>query len=148
MHYEDQLTKKEIAKRLGCSQFTLNKWWNRFGIETIDYFAQRSGLDHPKFIETVTGTYGAYYQQQAPKARDRDGHECRWCGTSQEEYRETMDRKLDVHHVVPAEDFRNDDGRIERLDAHDLDNLITLCRGCHRAIERLEIEQVRDALDV
>jgi hypothetical protein len=59
------------------------------------------------------------------KARERDDHECRICGTT------TADegRELDVHHIRPVREF--DDPQ----DAHHLGNVVTLCRSCHRKAE-------------
>ena len=50
-------------------------------------------------------------------ALDRDGHRCRKCGRA---------GRLEVHHQVPCSDGGT----------HDLDNLVTLCRGCHIALHR------------
>jgi predicted HNH restriction endonuclease len=39
---------------------------------------------------------------------------------------------LDVHHVKPFRDF----GVANYLEANQLDNLVTLCKPCHMAIEK------------
>ena len=50
----------------------------------------------------------------------RDGHQCRWCGTSEH---------LTLHHIVPR-----------RCGGTDRPcNLHTFCRGCHTELERLEL---------
>lgn len=41
-----------------------------------------------------------------------------------------MHPKLDVHHIIPVRDFNGD-----MESAHDFDNLITLCRSCHKYVE-------------
>jgi len=58
-------------------------------------------------------------------ALDRDDHECQRCGLSREE----IGQEPDVHHIEPIRTF--DDPQ----DAHTLDNVITLCRMCHRNVE-------------
>lgn len=50
------------------------------------------------------------------QARRRDGYKCRRCGGS---------RLLEVHHIVPYRETQ-DNG---------LENLVTLCHSCHRAVE-------------
>ncbi|MFU8870248.1 HNH endonuclease, partial [Natronococcus sp.] len=40
-----------------------------------------------------------------------------------------LDRNPDVHHVRPVRSFENAE------DAHTLDNVVTLCRSCHRRVE-------------
>lgn len=56
---------------------------------------------------------------------NRDGHACRFCGTTDDEHREEHDTGLHVHHVIP----RNDGG------TDDPDNLLTVCCRCHRTLE-------------
>ena len=58
-------------------------------------------------------------------ALDRDNHECQICGKTQED----IGNEPDVHHIDPIRTF--DDPQ----DAHTLDNVITLCRKCHRNVE-------------
>ena len=52
---------------------------------------------------------------------DRDQYKCRICG---------KETSLDIHHIIK----RITGG------SHDVDNLITLCRSCHRAIEVGDLE--------
>ena len=56
---------------------------------------------------------------------DRDGHACRFCGTTNDEHREEHGRGLHAHHIIPE----GDGGR----DAPE--NLITVCCRCHRTLE-------------
>lgn len=58
-------------------------------------------------------------------ARVRDEYQCRVCGKTKSE----MGRNPDVHHVTPIREF--DDPR----DAHRLENVLCLCRSCHRKAE-------------
>ena len=50
---------------------------------------------------------------------DRDGWRCRECGRA---------GALEVHHVIPLEEWPDQPWKIE--------GLLTLCRGCHIAIHR------------
>ncbi len=52
---------------------------------------------------------------------DRDGRACYICG---------REHNLHVHHIIP----RHDGG------PHTMDNLVTLCSGCHRSVESGNIE--------
>jgi 5-methylcytosine-specific restriction endonuclease McrA len=54
------------------------------------------------------------WQQVREKAKRRDGHRCRQCGSSE---------NLEAHHVR---------GLAEGGSAFTLDNVITLCAACHR----------------
>ncbi|MFC4407091.1 HNH endonuclease [Haloarchaeobius iranensis] len=58
-------------------------------------------------------------------ALERDDHECQSCGRT----RTDMGREPDVHHIVPVREF--DDPQ----DAHTIENVICLCRSCHRLAE-------------
>jgi len=69
---------------------------------------------------------------QRDRARERDGYRCRMCGAAEREGQEH-----DVHHVRPFADFVSGAGdRSAYARANELDNLITLCKSCHRAAER------------
>src|SRR5258708_6246230 len=51
------------------------------------------------------------------RALRRDGYHCQDCGATED---------LTVHHLKPFAEFRGDHA------AHELDNLLTVCRACHR----------------
>jgi len=71
--------------------------------------------------------YGERWARQRKKARQRDNNECVICGKGEDE----LSIAPDVHHVIPVIDF--DDPN----DAHDLSNLVTLCREHHSNWEGL-----------
>jgi predicted HNH restriction endonuclease len=56
------------------------------------------------------------------KVRSRD-EVCQKCGS------DGSDRLLDVHHIDPIRTFEKPE------EANTMDNLILLCRSCHRAVE-------------
>lgn len=62
-------------------------------------------------------------------ARVRDDFQCRVCGKPKSE----MGRNPDVHHVTPIREFENPSN------AHRMDNVISLCRSCHRKAENGDI---------
>jgi hypothetical protein len=57
----------------------------------------------------------AAWQRARARAKERDGHRCRLCGSTD---------RLEVHHVRALS---------RGGDPYHLNNLITLCRGCHAA---------------
>lgn len=65
------------------------------------------------------------WEDQALKARKRDGFTCRLCGITEKE----LGKQLDVHHIIPYRLFESP------TEANRLNNLITLCRSCHNKIE-------------
>lgn len=71
---------------------------------------------------TDRGYRGAGWKQIAEKARKRDGHCCQHCGMTQEEH----GRALEVHHIIPFNQFQGDNAKANRMS-----NLITLCKSCH-----------------
>lgn len=78
-----------------------------------------------------TFPYGPGWNESKKKqVRERDDFECQTCGMTQTEHLEEYDRKLDVHHIIPARQFDEDDPSKNMME-----NLITLCRGCHRSWE-------------
>ena len=75
--------------------------------------------------------YGPNWQEQRQRVRIRDNYECVQCGAP-----ELADREHDVHHLIP---FRTS-GYVAGLNenyklANRLDNLILVCRNCHRRLE-------------
>lgn len=76
----------------------------------------------------AAGYYGPDWKRQRRKARYRDGYKCRMCGVTESE----LGRELDVHHVVPFRKF----GLINHSEANSLANLVSVCKACHRKLER------------
>lgn len=83
--------------------------------------------EHPEASGTFRGGrmpyYGPNWRDQARRARARDGYTCQDCG-------EKPKQRLDVHHLVPRRTFHED-----FIAANALDNLISLCKRCHRLRE-------------
>jgi DEAD/DEAH box helicase domain-containing protein len=85
--------------------------------------------------------YGPNWQAQRAQVRVRDRHRCRQCGLP-----ETPGQEHDVHHLTPFRTFGYVAGVNEHyLRANQLDNLVLLCRGCHRRLETAG--QLRTGLD-
>jgi len=77
------------------------------------------------------GYRGPNWQTQRNKARARDNFRCRHCNAP-----ERPGREHDIHHLRPFRDFGYVPGQNEYYQvANQLDNLITLCRDCHRRAE-------------
>lgn len=89
-----------------------------------------SGEGHPNWDGGGVDDYGSGWNRVRSLALERDNYECVICGTSTE----ALGRNPDVHHIVPVRSFREAD-RLDVSDAHYLDNVVTLCPGCHRRAE-------------
>ncbi|WP_226043481.1 HNH endonuclease [Natrinema sp. DC36] len=81
---------------------------------------------------------GGYTQNKNwPEIRQRalaaDGYQCQGCGVSEEEHRSEHGAGLSVHHIFPRMEF--DDPH----EADSVDNLVTLCRGCHAKWEGIPL---------
>jgi 5-methylcytosine-specific restriction endonuclease McrA len=74
--------------------------------------------------------YGSNWSEQREKALERDGWECRDCGTTNEEHLDRDGQGLHVHHLTKRRKF--DDYE----EANRLENLVTLCRDCHAKWEK------------
>ena len=68
---------------------------------------------------------GGNWKVQAALARERDGFRCRNCGVTEEK----LGRQLDVHHKIPVRLFAS------AAAANRPDNLISVCRPCHKRME-------------
>jgi len=69
--------------------------------------------------------YNGDWRSVRAAALERDNHSCQSCGTTAAE----LGQNPDVHHIVPIRTFDNPD------DAHELDNVISLCKTCHMMVE-------------
>ncbi|MFZ5909708.1 MAG: DEAD/DEAH box helicase [Chloroflexota bacterium] len=74
--------------------------------------------------------YGPDWPRLRDSARARDGYRCQACGAPE------TDRQHEVHHKTPFCSFRAADGSVDLARANRLDNLSTLCPGCHRKVEQ------------
>lgn len=125
-----------IADKFGCHDTTVLRWLHKHGIETREAVGP-SGEDCPAYIDgrSRKRNYGGYIWQKARnRAIRRDGHECQRCGCEQSDHVERYGRGLEAHHIVPFREFD------DREKAHELSNLITLCRPCHKKLEGLPID--------
>jgi len=78
--------------------------------------------------------YGANWERQREKRLMVDDYKCVICGMSEEEHKE-FDRGLSVHHITPIDEFRQENNYVDGEKANRLDNLVTLCRKCHKRWE-------------
>ncbi|MCA9949351.1 MAG: DEAD/DEAH box helicase [Anaerolineales bacterium] len=80
--------------------------------------------------------YGPNWQTQRQRVLERDGQRCRTCGA---------EGLLHVHHIRPFREYNYIRGQNENyLAANKIENLVTLCPGCHRRAE--SGQQARSAL--
>lgn len=89
-----------------------------------------TGDGHPNWRGGGNEAYGKGWAEIRRKALDRDDHACVLCGKTREE----IGRNPDVHHIVPLRAFVESPVLV-REDAHTLDNVVSLCVGCHRRAE-------------
>jgi predicted nucleic acid-binding Zn ribbon protein len=68
---------------------------------------------------------GYLWYTLAEAIRERDNHECQYCGTT----KTRGTRRHDVHHIKPRKSF--DDVNL----ANYPHNLVTLCESCHKGVE-------------
>lgn len=85
----------------------------------------RKGIYNPSWRGGHPKYYGPDWRAQRRAAWQRDKYTCRRCGKT----RKDMGRRPDVHHIKPVGSFPT------RNDAHTLDNLVSLCHGCHQQVE-------------
>lgn len=70
--------------------------------------------------------YGPNWYKQRARALERDNYTCQQCKVT----REQLGQNPDVHHITR---FRNFDGDWKR--ANSLENLVALCKSCHKKAE-------------
>lgn len=91
--------------------------------------------------------FGKEWVVARKKRLELDGHECQICGMGPEEHREKFTHDIEVHHIIPRDQFRDSNGDIDFEKAHDLDNLITMCREHHVKWEGVPLRPQREVSD-
>lgn len=101
-----------------CSDKCLSEWISN----------NHRGSDNPSY-KTAGGKVGIAkvrlsigdisWDRRARQVRERDDYTCQQCG------KQSDDRDLDVHHIIP----------IASGGTNSPENLMTLCRSCHRTVE-------------
>lgn len=97
-----------------------------------------SGDGHPNWKGGGNEPYGTGWSGVRRRALERDGFACVICSTTKEE----IGRNPDVHHIIPVRKFIESD-RHSKLDAHTLENVVSLCIGCHRKADFGQISPTR-----
>lgn len=104
-----------------CKSVRMGESWEEIN-PTFSLFVGLAGEDNPAWGGGYEGfSYGAGWDEARRLVRDRDGEECRGCGSD--------GPILDTHHIVPFSEFD------DPLEANRPSNLITLCRSCHMEID-------------
>ena len=92
-----------------------------------------TGENSPTWKGGKTHHYTGGFYHARKQVRERDNYTCQLCGITEEEY----GKELSVHHIKKYRDFDN------KIEANDLNNLISLCEPCHRFIHsNANIEQL------
>lgn len=122
----------EIAEICGTCTSTVYRWIRKHNID-IKYNGKVSGKEHWKYSGGST-PYGAGWNETKRQAvRERDGYTCQdpRCSVTQAEHRDAHGEKLHVHHLQKARHIEDDAARNAK------ENLIALCRDCHRRWEKM-----------
>jgi 5-methylcytosine-specific restriction endonuclease McrA len=126
LYWEEGKTLGEIAEALDFDVTTsgLRDIMESWGIDR-----RRTGMpegeEHPHWKGGSVRPYGVGWKKKRNEARQRDDYQCQICGVGESRF----STELDVHHIVPYREF--EDGQA----AHSLDNLVSLCSGCHAKVE-------------
>lgn len=93
---------------------------------TPEYCSMNCFNEYRRSNAFVPVYYGPDWNKQRLLRLSIDGYTCKHCGAPEGK------RHHDVHHLIPFKEF----GPTRYMEANSLDNLITLCRFCHRKAER------------
>lgn len=122
---------RDIADEIGCSQNAVSVWLNKHGIETRP--RAPTGRDNQNWNGGPVIYGPGWNERKRQQVRERDGYTCQGtsCSMSQDAHLEEHGQKLHVHHLRKARDVKDPAERNSKQ------NLITLCRECHRRWERI-----------
>jgi len=125
---KDMQEYSEICQMTATNNFgSWEKALQECGIEPLqatDYLP--SGKEHFNWCGGISINYGPSWNKQRNEAMKRDHHCCRLCERT---VKETL---IDVHHITPVRFWKVEQ---EHEIMNQLNNLISLCRSCHRKYE-------------
>lgn len=125
----------ELAEELEVSKSTINLWMRHHSIPIRGHDeAHPSGKEHPNWNGGWENYYGPNWTEQREKALKNYNGKCASCGIHREDY----DRDLSVHHVIPIVNYW-DDGELDYESANKVENLVPLCRNCHKIWEGIPV---------
>jgi DEAD/DEAH box helicase domain-containing protein len=116
----DWLTRETLGQEpldLPPNHLRTTGYWFSIADEAIDYLRQN------QLWTNDANNYGPNWNKVRQIVRERDQFTCQICGAIE------IDRPHHVHHKIPLRSF------ISLEQANNLENLITLCPGCHRQAE-------------
>jgi len=116
----------EDNERIFCDFDCYSQWQSK----------HRSGENSQTWKGGWEGYYGPSWQPQRRRTLERDGRKCRVCGLLDSEHHDQHGQGLHVHHIRPFREF----GKDRHEEANALENLITLCRSCHRRWEGIPLQ--------
>lgn len=94
-----------------------------------------SGEGGPSWSGGWPDYYGPNWDEQREKVLDVYGRRCASCGKSAQE----NGKGLDVHHVTPIREFKDDSGDVDYESANEVENLVPFCPSCHRKWEGVRV---------
>ena len=116
LHHEKMWSVSEIVDFFDSSHSTIVKWFDECGVKRRNNHSQM-WKGHSAWDEVVV------------EVLERDDNMCQICGIGNEEHQNEHGERLHIHHVIEEDAF--DDSDL----AADPQNLIALCKGCHREHE-------------
>jgi hypothetical protein len=97
----------------------------------------RKGKDNPQWQGGRFEYYGPNWPEQRKKTLERDNESCQECDMTRDEHYQNYNEDLHIHHKVPRRQIIDEENpTIEQFElANSLDNLVTVCKSCHRKLE-------------
>lgn len=132
-YIEKRRSAHEIGDKCGVSGSAIYWWLDKYGIETRelrDAFQDRyspEGEDHWNWKGGDSHRGGEGWFSARKEALERASHACE--NPECDENRDSIGHEPDVHHIIPSRVFE------DPSDSHHLDNLVVLCRACHKKAE-------------
>jgi len=118
---------KELSKySRGTFRRAFGSWEKAVVQAGFEPFEYPTGEEHPHWKEGYTDKFGKLWRSRRRDVLKRDRHSCCVCqGQEEADF-------LDVHHINPRRKY-NVETEYEEMNSKD--NLVSLCRSCHRTFE-------------
>lgn len=135
-YIKQKMTLNEIADLCDCSSKTVIDRLKKHGIETRNPHQGNTvlyGEANPNYNGGPRDYGPGWNDRKKRSVRERDDYTCQdaRCSVEQSDHLEEYGERLHVHHLRKARDIDDPEKR------NDKENLITLCRECHRHWEKI-----------
>jgi len=126
-------------ERRPCKLERSEKFYCSVECESAHKTGRLTKENHPNWKGGVRYDYGSNWHEQRAKRLEIDDDQCVICEKSNAQEKIDTGSALTVHHIRPIREFADTTRSVDYEAANRIENLITLCKSCHRRWEGIPL---------